>query len=212
MLLSLPTPRGTGIAISGEVVDLKNLLSTVQHIKSSVDRESHPHYIILNTFESEIENAQNGNRIISGKIKGFRYFWTDIILVIAILRYRAGYMETNATHQSSLRELEQCTLQAMHQLDPVTTSKLSSLVQQGMDVNDPYLLQVMENVNVLHLMNPAGKNRFKKVYGFFEEYFNRYSEVHAEFVAHLKKTAKQLKCEPTDLRAEDLELPEEGEW
>ena len=59
---------------------------------------------------------------------GFRYLWTDLLYLISVLRYNAGYVVLDALDQANLYILEYNCKKALFEYDPQGAQQIKNFI------------------------------------------------------------------------------------
>lgn len=201
MITVRPTPKGTGVTILGDEIGLNNLLQTILQIVLPVkDDTSHPHHVLLLDFAGKIQKVLESNSE-SDNPNGFNYLWTDMIVILNILRHQSGFTKLSSHHQVTLNTLETSIFKALHEYDPLGARRLTPMINRDFDIYNPLLLQILDHVNSLYLNEMVGKSRFRKLAGYFTEYFYFKSDKYKELIKILQGMARQQSREMNELKS-----------
>ena len=155
MLISKPTPKGTGLIILGDYNDLRYLYDTIQTLSLVKTYDSEATYErndkLLTIVPYEIRHAFQGERIVNHKIDnghgettyfGFRADWITILFTINALRYNSGYEPNSNFIQGILYLLEYRVQQALYMYDPIGANMIEPFIFGGIDVSSKYIYQL----------------------------------------------------------------------
>src|SRR3989442_114990 len=99
MITGEATKYGTGIEIFGDYFDLKNLHESLTELAGEegifgTDFIMSFAYEVRKAFDEHREKKKYGSGKETINYLGFRLYWADFIVVLNILRDRAGYLPT----------------------------------------------------------------------------------------------------------------------
>jgi len=221
MLQSNPTKKGTGIEIWGDALDLRSLHSTIHKIADNVSEEipeTKAQALILLGFAYEVRKAEEGFRLHKTinpgpeqkcDYVGLQYLWVDVIMVISVLRYNAGFVILHEQDQANLFMLTHAIRTAMEHYDAEGAKRLTKYLKGGISSWDPMLILMLQGINFEYLSQKPGKTRFRKLADLIKGYTSHYEETHKLWKKELDKNAKKFNCSIFDL---DYEEYPEFEW
>jgi hypothetical protein len=218
MLQGFSTKNGTGITIYGDYCDMRSFYFTIKKIAEKVSQnEDDPQFVTLMAFSYELRKAYSDHRIkeeitFDGDTHieyfGFQYLWTDLLVLISVIRYQASYTVLNELDHANLYLLEYITKKALDEYDPEGARALKNLIGLSIDINNPLLLQINEFVNIEYLKLRPTKKRFRNLYFLITSYFSSWTKDNKDLKAFLEKKAKEL-GEPADkISFDEKEFPE----
>jgi len=219
MIQAYPTKNGTGISIFGDYGDLNGLYETVHHIANTLheyDKHQKGQHQLLMNFAYEIRKAFSGQRLkekltYDGGCEkvdyyGFQLVWTDILIFISVLRYNAGYIQTDKLHQGNLYLLENVIEKALFDFDPVGANKIKDVFPQRINILDKYVFLIYQDLHIKYVSDKAGRKRFRKIPELIINHFYSSSKEYKDLIVSLQVSAQQQNCEILDL--EFSEFPE----
>lgn len=126
MLFGEPTKKGAGLILWGDYMDLTNLYDTISHISDSSvlsgemsDYVLGLNYDIRHAFQGMRESKEFGDdQIIKAKYFGEKILWPHFVIQVGLLRWGAGFTETNSEHQSNLFRLENILERSLRVIAP----------------------------------------------------------------------------------------------
>lgn len=218
MLQGYPTRNGTGITIYGDYNDLRTLYWMVIKISERPSLiADDPQSVTLMAFAYEVRKAYSGQRLKEELIfdedrkieyLGFQYLWTDLLLILNVLRYQAGYVATNELDQANLYLHEHITKKALESYDPEGAVSLKDLIGQRIYINDPLLCQINEFVNIEYLKQKPTKKRFRSLHLLKSNHFSPFSKEGKELRQFLEAKANEIKALVTEISFDDKEFPD----
>jgi hypothetical protein len=211
MLQSNPTKKGTGIEIWGDYGDLKNLHTTIHKIGNRLDeykpRDKGQSDIIMN-FAYEVRKSFEHSRLKEKfsfdsenqvEYYGFRYLWTDLLYLISVLRFNAGYVALDELDQANLYILEHNIKKTLFEYDPKGAQQIQHFFGQRIMIHDELISLVLTAINIEFLTRTPGKKRFREIPSLLIAY-SPFSDAYEMWKSDLKKEAKKLNCEPHEIR------------
>ncbi len=219
MLQAFPTKNGTGISIFGDFRELNLLYDTIHHFGSILDENKYPEkaqHLLLMNFAYEVRKSFSGQRFTK-KIKfegddfehtlyGFQLVWTDILIFMNVLRFNAGFIQSDKLHQAVMYGLEYIVEQAMFDYDPEGANELKSFIGRRINIHSVYAFIIYQALHIKFISTSPGKPRFRKIPVLISGYFSEWGQFYKSLISSFKKSAKENKCEITDL--EFSEFPE----
>ena len=202
MLQGFSSKNGTGITIYGDYCDLRSLYLTISKISDKAcQTEDAPQCITLMSFLYDVRKAYSEQRLkeeitFDGDRKieyfGFQYLWTDLLIFMNVVRYRAAYTTTDESDQANLYLLDHISKKALEEYDPEGASQLKNLIGQRINIVDPLLVQINEFINIEYLKLKPGKKRFRNLYTLITNYFSSWTEESKSLKKRLEERAKEL--------------------
>lgn len=216
MLQAHPTKKGTGIEIYGTHDDLVTLYHTVHKIATTLDEYNNFHKAqsqLLMNFAYEIRKGYDGCRLVSDttsddeivtRLYGFQLVWTDILIFISTLRHNAGYLKTNRLDQANMYILEDVTEKALFAYDAEGANEIKNFIGQRIDITNKLSFIIYQALQIKYVTSPSGKKRFRNIPNLLITHFSGWLPEYKEFVHSLELSAKDNKCEITDLEFKDF--------
>ena len=217
MLQAYPTKNGTGVSIFGDYGDLKSLYETVHDIASALDENNKSQkgqHLLLMNFAYEIRKGYSGQRLTDEvsfpgenytlHYYGFQLVWTDILIFISALRHNAGYIQTERLHQAGMYLLEYVVERALHEYDQTGAAEIKNFIARGIAVSTEYAFIIYQAIHLEYVADRAGKTRFRKIPKLLTNYFNTWAPEFKGLIASFEQSAREQKCEVTDLEFQDF--------
>ena len=214
MLQSNPTKKGTGIELWGDYGDLISLYETIHKIGERLTeykkKEKGQSYIIMG-FAYEVRKSFQHSRLkenfvfdSENKVEyfGFRYLWTDLLYLISVLRYNAGYVVLDALDQANLYILEYNCKKALFDYDPQGAQQIQHFIGQKIDIHNDLLFLVLQGINVEYLSKTPGKRRFRGIPDLLIAY-SQSSPAYKMWKSDMISRAKELDCSVDQLNYDD---------
>ena len=218
MLQGFSTQYGTGITIYGDYNDLRSLYWTILKIsEKTLQVKDEPKSVTLAAFSYEVRKAYSEQRLkeeltFDGdrniEYFGFQYLWTDLLILLNVLRYQASYTTTSDLDQANLYLLEHITKKALDGYDPEGAASLKDLIGQRIDIGDPLLCQINEFVNIEYLRIKPSKARFRRLHLLISSHFSPYTKEGKELRQFLQAKAKEIQAPVSEITFDDKEFPE----
>lgn len=212
MLQGYPTKNGTGISIFGDYGDLFSLYKTVHKIASTLgeNHEKLPAQSqLLMNLAYDIRMAYTGQSLLDnlkleGSDKAITYYgfscvWTDLLIIISVLRHNAGYMRTDRLMQSNLYLLEYVTEKALLAYDAEGANLIQPFIGQRIDITDKYAFQIFQALHIKFVTERTGKKRFRDIPQLLTGYFSEGHQEYKKLIRTFELSAKEQNCEITDL-------------
>lgn len=217
MLQAYPTKNGTGISIFGNYGELNLLYDTIHHFASTLDENKNPQkaqFQLLMNFAYEVRKASSGQRLtdkftfggdnIEHTLYGFQLVWTDILIFISALRFNAGYFQSDKLHQATMYSLEYIVEQAMFEYDPEGANQIKGFIGQRINICSDYAFIIYQALHIKFVTERRGKARFRKIPTLISGHFSESRQEYKDLIASFEKSAKEQKCEVTDLEFSDF--------
>ena len=218
MLQGFSTQNGTGITIYGDYCDLRSLYLTISKIAEKVSRlEDDPKNLTLMSFSYEVRKAYSDQRLkeeitFDGDRKidyfGFQCLWPDLLIFINVLREQAAYSVTNELDQANLYIIEHITKKALEEYDQEGAALLKNLIHNGINVDNPLLVQINEFINIEYLKLKPTKKRFRNLYKLITNHFSSWTEDGKNLKKFLDEKAKELGTTADKISFDEKELPD----
>ena len=191
MLFGKPTPKGTGVEIYGDAMDLQALYDLVTSI-ADTQRETFPTlYDFFYEFAYEVMKCQDGERIFytdhDTKYKGFRYNWIEFILIVKYTRIFSSY--ANKFKQFVVYNLEYLLETSLKEYDLQGAALILDYFENYFPAQNKFIPQVSQFIRNIFLQEKTGKIRFRKISELFELYFHPISDGYNKVVASIKAAA-----------------------
>lgn len=216
MLQSNPTKSGTGLEVWGDHTDMQSLHQTVHKIADKLQeydpKFKGPHGILMN-FAFEVRKSFEGSRMEksidyevgkSSLYVGFNYLWTDLLFVISVLRFNAGFVVMNELDQANLYLLEFNIKESLLEYDPIGAREIETFIGQQISGYDPLLFLMMQAIDLEYLSNKPSKKRFRNIPNLIRAYTRSYTDTYKLWKADLDKSAKEYSCDVTDIEYRDF--------
>lgn len=217
MLQAIPTKNGTGVSIYGDYGDLKSLYEAVHDVATSLNDSNKyqkgQHQLLMN-FAYEIRKGYSGQRLTEemrfpGEKQtlhyyGFQLVWTDVLIFISALRHNAGYIQTGRLHQASMYLLEYVIEHALDEYDRTGAAEIKNFIASGIAVSNEYAFIIYQAIHLEYVSDKSGKGRFRKIPRLLNNFFNTWAPEYKSLIASFEQSAKEQKCEITDLEFQDF--------
>lgn len=210
MLQSNSTKRGSGIEIWGDYSDLHSLYSTIHKLRNKLDdskpKDKGQSEIMMN-FAFELRKSFENNRLkqkfsfdsqLETEYYGFKYLWTDLLYLISILRFNAGYITLNELDQGNLFILEYNIKKALYEYDPIGAQVIEYFIGERININDELVALTLNAINIEFLTRKSGKKRFRDIPNLLIAYSPN-SKNYKMWKSELEKDAERLNCEPHEI-------------
>lgn len=176
MLISKPTPKGTGLVIMGDFKDLRGLYDMMQILYDVKTHDSEASYErndkLLTIVPYNVRHAFQSERIVDHKMDngnekttyyGFRTDWITMLFTINALRYNSGYEPNSNFIQGILYLLEYRVQQALYLYDPIGANMIEPFIFGGIDVSSKYIYQLHQYYVTSFFSMKTGKKRFRHI-------------------------------------------------
>lgn len=210
MLQTNPTKKGTGIEFWGDYGDLSHLHRTVHKIGQKLNeynsKEKGQSTIIMN-FAYEVRKAFEHSRMkenfifdSENKVEylGFKYLWTDLLYLISVLRFNAGYVSLDELDQANLYILEYNCKKSLFDYDPQGAEQIKHFIGQKIDIHNELVYLVLQGINLEYLSKKPGKRRFRDLSNLLIAY-SPFSPAYKMWKSDLENSARQLNCETHEI-------------
>lgn len=210
MLQSNPTKKGTGIELWGDYGDLTSLYETIHKIGERLNeykKEEKGQSDIIMGFAYEVRKAFQHSRLkekfvfdSENKVEylGFRYLWTDLLYLISVLRFNAGYVVLDKIDQANLYILEHSCKKALFDYDPKGAQQIQPFIGQKIDIHNDLVFLVLQGINIEYLSKTLGKRRFRGIPDLLIAY-SQFSPAYKMWKSDIESSAKALGCETHEI-------------
>ncbi len=213
MLKGKPTKYGTGITIYGDYYDLNSLYETVSKMADPIEDPTTDGLLFMSmaydlrkSREGRRETFEEGSSEWKITYKGFNMFWPDFLVLLNLIRQRAGNTGGDPEIQANIYRLEFLAYESLIAFDANAGNKIVKWMKETKMIFDPYLFQMLDQVRMDHLTEKNGKTRFKKLLRNMKPFNGPFDPTYKEIIAYFKREAKRLNCRIEDLRGpEDLD-------
>ncbi|PJE46013.1 MAG: hypothetical protein CUR34_11495 [Sediminibacterium sp.] len=213
MLQSYPTKNGTGISIFGNFAELNFLYDTIHHFAETLDETKNniqkAQSNLLMNFAYEVRKASYGNRLTdkftySGDntehtLYGFQLVWTDVLIFINVLRFNAGFNQSDKLQQAILYNLEYTVEASLFDYDSEGANHIKNYIGHGINITDEFAFIIYQALHIKYVTMKSGKTRFRKIPHLLDGHFSSWKEEYKNIIASFRISAKQQNCEVTDL-------------
>lgn len=190
----------------GDYYDLEDLYSMIWGLTETVEEESPESTMMLNISydirkgaENQREQVELGHDEMDKALyKSVKLLWPDFLVALNLLRQRAGYMATDRNLQANLYRLEHIALNVLNETEFRPAQELANWITGYRLIGEPLLVQKVTDINLRHLSEPNGKNRFRRLPEKMRILIP-FSPESRIFEHKMKIQAKQMKCEPEEL-------------
>lgn len=190
----------------GDYFDLEDLYSMIWRLTETVEVESPESIILLNMaheirkgLENQREQVELGHGDLGKAMyKSVKLLWPDFLVALNLLRQRAGYTDTDRNLQANLYRLEHLALKILNETEFRPAQELANWITGYRLINEPLLIQKVTDINLRHLSEPNGKNRFRRLPEKMKILIP-FSPESRIFEHKMKIQAKQMGCEPEEL-------------
>src|SRR5687767_1637167 len=132
MLIAEPTPKGAGLLLWGDLLDLSSLHETIHTLANSAvfglpiaEFMLGMAYDLRKSYEGQREEKSFSCKAAPGCVayKGERILWPTFLVQLAMLRHSASLHPTTRLMQAHLYQLEACAEKALLEYHPETGRK-----------------------------------------------------------------------------------------
>ena len=167
MLIGRPTEYGTGIEIFGDYWDLKSLYDTVHSLNETEEQDT-PGYVLFMEFAFEIRIANDNRRETDISdfadeliiYRGFKIFWTNLIVIVKRLREISGIMKTTPDIQADIYRLESIVEKCLKTYDPIIGGQIFNWLSISEIPSTEYMDLLVMKITYKNLQTEDGKPFF----------------------------------------------------
>lgn len=206
MLFSEPTQKGVGIALFGDVDDLRDLHETVHalcHDGAAGHDDQQTHALSL---AYEVRKAYEGQReerprvAGQGRYYGFRMTWPAVLFHASYLRQCAAFRPTRKDHHANLYRLEHCIESALLEYDPKVGAEVLRHSAGIGFVSKGYVSSFVDDVAYQYIYEGgSGKMRFRRLPQLLRT-MAEWSEEYRSYAQQMQTLAARHQCSVYQLR------------
>jgi hypothetical protein len=208
MLIAEPTPKGAGIFLFGDLLDLSSLHETIHFLSDSAllgtplsDFVLGLAYDVRKSYEGQREEKSFSRKETGEKVvyKGERILWPCFLLQLGLLRYSAGHHPTTRLVQAHLYQLEACAEKALLEYHVETGQKCLEWLSGFSGLPSKFLVEFINGQTRAYITTgKAGQARFKKLPALLRT-LSPISEEYRRFDGIISTSAAQHACSPDEL-------------
>lgn len=227
MITFIPTPHGAGVRLWGTQMELHDLYETIERFWNSQEEASDTNEYdrdnILASFCYDIRHGFMGMRTTAkkhpvdsrpGEFFGVEITWTHIIFYFAVLRYNMRERPCSKKDVKVISMAEDALRDAIKAYSKRSADAMMPFLDGAVYCANPHLMQYMEDINNQHLHALRWASQ-KTAFGYLADYMlgSVYKTFYyKEILQRLKKTAKSLDCEISQLTYDYNKPPYDFKW
>lgn len=218
MLYIIPTKRGKGVQIWGAYDDLNTLHDFINKFRLDEDNlnkgGTKNRDKLISSFSDEIRKAKEERRLARNKSHlffdeqkylGCHISWVHFLFSLTTIRYNMRFIQVSKFDKAQMLLLEHWLEKAMKTYDPIGAGDLICFIEDGIYSANPYIYQYMRSINMdFHLLD-GGEKTFRKLPHLLNKAI-LFTDEFKEYEQFLKREAKRLNCEITELEVNDEEV------
>jgi hypothetical protein len=208
MLIGENHKKLTGICILGDYYDLKSIVHTVDCI-SSASVSSHGENLLLSNFMNDMQQARDGLKIektydVITNIPKVTYrgavcLWPSFLFTIGLLRWGAGFIDTDKRIQADIFSLEHIARYCLKEADAEIGQKCIDCINMTPIVTSGYLFQFLIELDYLYVTHSKkAKQRFSYLPEILQMTVPISSE-YKDFEAYAERVVRLKNREATDV-------------
>ena len=208
MFYAKPTKQGLGLELYCDYFESSSLLEIINDVACQIVNDvcKHGQYQVLMNFAYEIRKAHEGKRLkdklpINTNFQkntyyGTRFIWTDILIMINVLRNNSAYIPTTRKHHAYLYSLESAIENALVSYNDYGHVISQLFIDAQLEVSSKYLLPLYQIIHILFVKEKNPYDRFKKIPQLFQDLLLPYSTQYKEMVDMIEEEAKKFNTLP----------------
>lgn len=193
----------------------KFILDNESGIESPWESETmiqNPRTKIMSSFAYEIRKAMQGSRLVKevtipyleeqSYVLGSEVSFVEYIFFINTIKANMLYKPTSKKDIAILLLLEDGFERVCKEVDYKTGIELSSLLDNQLDVQSPYIFHMMCEAQLEFLKMGGGKRAFKTIPALVS-IAEAFTQKHSHYVKTIEKTLKRLNCTIDEITVND---------
>lgn len=227
MILFIATPHGVGVRLWGTQDELQEFYETLERFWNPLEEASSPLEYqrdnILACFCYDVRHGLMGMRTVAqqhpvnntpGEFFAVEITWTHILFYFSVLRYNMRTRPCTKMDVKTICLAEDALRDAISAYSKRYAEAIMPYLDGAVYCSNPHLMQYMENINYKHLhwLQFSGP---KEAFGYLASamegaVYNTY--YYREILQNLKKSAKRLGCEISQLSYDYDKPPYDFKW